>query len=156
MPTKRHPRQPSDGKLTLHELAIRSLVESDPRICRNGFTPAIRAAAEEAAREWYDEDTVPVDIRPDAYLIDRETKTITLFEVGDWRLATHDKEARLGWFWFWWDSYAPEWTLRCFAINRFGRFTHEMDLCGFYLDIIAEHAPRFRGALEGRSNARGG
>jgi hypothetical protein len=153
MPSNRGLRQPSSGKVTLHELAIRRLVEIDPRICRNGFTQAIK---ELIRGEWDDEDPIPTDIRPDAYLIDRDAKELILFEVGDWRLATHDKEYRLGMFWFWWDTYAPDWEVRCFAINRFGRFTHEMSLCGFYLDTLAEHSPRFREALEGRSTARGG
>lgn len=153
MPTKRGPREPSGGKLTLHEIAIRELLESDPRICRNGFTRTVKGLV---SHEWDDDDPMPLDIRPDAYLIDADQKELTLFEVGDWRLATHDKERRLGWFWFWWDSYCPEWTVRCFAINRFGRLTHEMDLGGFYLDSLAEHSPRFTDALAERSAARGG
>lgn len=108
--------------------------------------------------EWdrHDEEPMPLNFVPDAYIVDHEAKEIILFEVGDWRLATHDKEARLGDFWFWWDAAAPDWTVRCFAVNRFGRFTHEMDLSGFYLDLLAEHSPRFIEAIMGRSQEKGG
>lgn len=148
----RQAHERGDGRITLHELAIRSLVDGDQRICRNGFNGAVRALV--AGNEYADE--LSLDIRPDAYLIDSAAKELTLYEVGDWRLNTHDKEVRLGEFWFWWDSYEPDWTVRCYALNRFGRMTHEIDLGGCFLDSIAQHSPRFADTLEGRSEARGG
>jgi hypothetical protein len=146
-------RRPSNGKKTLHELAIRGILERDCRIGRNGFKDAMRALA---LTDWQDIDPMPLDIVPDAYLVDTDAQELTLFEVGDWRLMTHDKEARLGAFWFWWDTYVPDWSVRCIAINRFGRVTHEIDLAGLYLDTVAAFAPRFQEALAGRSNEKGG
>lgn len=155
MPSKRGPREQSvreSGKITLHELAIRDLVDSDSAICRNGFNAAMRALAAELGID----EEMPLNIRPDAFKVDRENEVLTLFEVGDWRLASHDKELRLGDFWYWWDDLADDWTVKCLAVNRFGRVTHEMDLCGFYLDGLSAHMPRYREILRERSTATGG
>lgn len=136
------PREAKPGKVSLHELAIRQLVESDPRMCRNGFAGAISDLWREIGGEA--DEVPPTDFIPDAYLIDRDLKQLVLFEVGDWRLATHAKEAALGQFWFMWDSCAPnDWALGCLALDRFGMVTHEMDLCKFFVGTLAEHSPRF-------------
>ena len=140
--TNRGPRQPSirrDGKVTPHEAVIRALVESDPRICRNGFANAVRDLWIEVGE---DEDDMPrLDIVPDAYLINHAAREVILYEVENYRLMTHDKEARLAGFWFSWDCADADWSVRCLAFNRFGRFTHEINLLGFWQDSLEQYRP---------------
>ena len=143
------PREAKAGKVSLHELAIRQIVDSDPRMARNGFKGAIADLWREIGGE--PDEVPPMDFVPDAYLIDRDLKQLVLFEVGDWRLATHAKEAALGRFWFMWDSCVPDdWALGCLAVDRFGMVAHEMDLCRFYVGTLAEFAPRFADLLAER------
>jgi hypothetical protein len=144
------PREPKGGKESLHERVIRQLIASDPRMCRNGFARAIEDLWAEIGGE--PDELPPIHFMPDAYLIDRDLKELVLFEVGDWRLATQAKEAALGQFWLMWDSCVPDgWAVGCIALDRFGMFSHEMDLCSFFVGTLAEFSPKYAGLMTERS-----
>jgi hypothetical protein len=62
MPTKRHPRAPSKGRLTLHERIIQALIGADQRMCRNGFWHSI---VEILKADNLDDELACREFRPD-------------------------------------------------------------------------------------------
>lgn len=132
MPTKRDPRAPCRPTDTpsLHERLLRNLVDSDPRMCRNGFWRTHKALIDELG---LDEDEFPQRaFLPDAYLFDREHQEIFLFEVEVSCPLTVRKQCDYGWLWFAWDGEGEtDWTPRLFVIDRYGH-QNELDMCKLY------------------------
>jgi hypothetical protein len=116
--------------VTRHELAIRMLVNSDAGVHRNGLSVALAALVEEVDAT---PDCSPLRCRPDAYKIDRSSKTIVLFEVEDTNPITAGKLAELAAFWMAWDDDDyDDWTVELHTVDRYGRVTGQIDLCAVH------------------------
>jgi hypothetical protein len=143
MPTRRDPRaacRPNDTP-SLHERLIRSLIESDPRMCRNGFWRAHRELTDELG---FGLDDFPPDrpFLPDAYLFDRDNQEILLFEVEVSCPLTAQKIAAYGWFWFEWDGEgSTDWLPRLFVVDRYGH-RNELNMAELYFADVRDAANR--------------
>jgi len=139
MATVRDSRAPVTSREfpTLHELAIRTLVNSDPNIHRNGF----RAAIKELVAELDGDEECLVDgFLPDAYKIDRDAQEILIYEVEDSHPLPPNKLRLYSWFWFCWEAEGHhEWLPRLFTVDRYGRATGEIDLCAAYYAFLDNH-----------------
>lgn len=137
MPTKRGLRQQCPQKrLTCHELAIRTLVFSDVRICRNGFARAVDTFLNKLG---VDEDDRPIiDFRLDAYMIDEEAGEIIMFEVEDTHFIDPDKLRGLTYFWFDADGMSEEVFARLVTVDRYGRREGDIDLCALFYAFVPE------------------
>ena len=114
-------------RVTVHELAIRQLINNDRSIKRYGFPDAVRGIVEEFG---CDRDCL-VNRRflPDAYRIDRQNWTIDLFEVEDTCKLSPRKLETLARWWEAWDGEGQtEFYPRLFTVDRYGRTTGEVDL----------------------------
>lgn len=134
MPTRRHPRAPNLGSSKPHEMLVRRLIESDGRICRNGFARAVRALIDEIGSELDEMDLS--SFLPDAYMIDHENKAIVIYEVEVTSYLSPHKLDCYAWFWFCWDSEDEhEWRPRLFVVDRYFH-KNELDLCDLYLNRL--------------------
>ena len=139
MATVRDSRAPVTSRETptLHELAIRMLVNSDRNIHRNGFRAVIRELVEELD---CDNSCLADGFLPDAYKIDRDAQEILIYEVEDSHPLPPRKLDRYSWFWFCWEAEdRHEWLPRLFTVDRYGRATGEIDLCATYYAFLDSH-----------------
>ncbi|WP_324807258.1 hypothetical protein SH584_11590 [Sphingomonas sp. LY29] len=141
MPRNRDLRKPcvrSDGKVTRHEELIRELIDSDPRMCRNGFARSMKPLFE---REGIYPENVPLgEFIPDAYLLDEEAKEIRIYEVEVTNALSNFKIQSLGMFWFYMDCEMTKWMPRLYVVDRYGAMT-ELCMLKCYRQVLAHHAP---------------
>jgi len=137
MPTVRGPRTPNIQKVTTpHELVIRSLIDSHPDMCRNGFRRAMRNLWSELGDI---DEMLPIDFVPDAYRIDREAEEILIYEVEFSHPVTEHKLRQYGMLWFDWDAEGQhEWLPRLFIIDRLGQ--REIPMRELYYRVLEAHA----------------
>ncbi|GAA4015434.1 hypothetical protein GCM10022280_12720 [Sphingomonas swuensis] len=122
---------------TRHEAAIKRLVESDSRMCRNGFKRVVRDLWDELGGDPDEMETL--SFLPDAFLVDRERRELLLYEVEDTSALKPAKKALYGAFWFAWDSEdLHDWLPRLFVCSTTGRVSYEVPLSALYYDWIDE------------------
>lgn len=136
-------RNNPDRALTLHEQAIETLLADNPLMRRNGFWAAARELWNRLVVEYeeYAEAFPKMDWLPDAYCVDPESRSLSIFEVVHSHPLSASKRRQIGDFWFEWDcmDFGP-WMPRLFIVNRFAAITHEMDMSDFLIEGLLQDA----------------
>lgn len=103
------------------------------------FWKAIRAIATEEG--WLRDDLrlAKREFQPDAFVVDRETKVITLFEVEHHHLLNDRKLTMLAHFW--WDLDCEGWCVELVRVNNRGEWT-ESNLMAEWYRMLAPNAAK--------------
>lgn len=128
--------QPFGDARTLHGRLIAGIVQRYPAATSMRFLKRIMAATGEDAEEF-----CALTFRPDAFVIDHASQTVTMFEVEVTHPVHAEKLEAMSALWF--DLDAIEWDLRLIAVDRHG-FTRAMDLqAEYYASLPHPSAPVF-------------
>jgi hypothetical protein len=121
---------------SMHEMTIRVLVGNDPRIQRNGFAAALRAAVDRDNEDGDGDEVERVarQIIPDAFMIDEGARVVTVYEVEDTCPITYEKMRLLGGIGFALDC--EDWEFNLVVVDRYGG-QREVDWYRYYMTSIA-------------------
>jgi hypothetical protein len=138
MPTIRDRRQPVvSASPSQHELAIRALVDSDPRMGRNGFWREVANLIAEVAPAAESAEFTLRQFKPDAFLFDSDKREIHIYEVEVSHRIGAEKLARLLSFWEDWDADEYEgWSVRVFTFNPLTQSRAELPLADLYVATL--------------------
>ncbi|MDR2239011.1 MAG: hypothetical protein LBE33_01030 [Zoogloeaceae bacterium] len=130
-----------DPNLTLSKIVLNWLLKKDKQILTCGFNRSLIEAMEhEVDKEELTHLLKGNRIIPDAYRIDREHRTVFLFEVEDTNTISPDKLKKLSEIWYRLDCLG--WEMRVFLIDRYMHYWSILPLSKVWHSLESENASK--------------
>lgn len=121
----------------IHELAVQKVLEDWPAAKTRRLMREIRAAVPNYAEEDF---KFHLGAIPDAFLIDRDRKTVVLFEVEDSHPVSEQKmDIYVD---LWWVLDWNEWDLVLVTLDRWGNYLTEFNLASYVAKKLVLDAKR--------------